>query len=136
MELSVNSQSLTHEKNAVLAFAKYRDQGISADPYTVRCRMRDVSDEFPEELARYLSVTGEISRDMLCAVGEIAHEIIEKDECRRVSGLAVNGQDMMSLGLKGKAIGDTLSRLLDAVMQGTLENTRAALMNAAETRAV
>ena len=124
------------EKNAVLAFAKYRDQGISADPYTVRCRMRDVSDEFPEELARYLSVTGEISRDMLCAVRKIAHEIIEKDECRRVSGLAVNGQDMMSLGLKGKAIGDTLSRLLDAVMQGTLENTRAALMNAAETRAV
>lgn len=124
------------EKNAVLAFAKYRDQGISADPYTVRCRMRDVSDEFPEELARYLSVTGEISRDMLCAVRKIAHEIIEKDECRRVSGLAVNGQDMMSLGLKGKVIGDTLSRLLDAVMQGTLENTRAALMNAAETRAV
>ena len=120
------------EKNAVMSFAKKRDNGLRLDKYAVKCLMRDVNDCFPADLARYLHVTGRMTAEELHRAEEIAGEILENDECRRVNQLAVNGQDMMALGLKGKQIGDTLSALLDRVMSAQIENTRETLLGSAE----
>ena len=46
--------------------------------------------------------------------------------------LAVNGKDMMNLGVpQGREIGHILNQLLDQVVDGTLPNEKAALLQAA-----
>lgn len=121
------------EKNAVMSFVKHRNGGFELNKYTIKSLMRDVDDSFPASLARYLHVTGTIGWDDLRRAEDIAEEIVKNDECRRVSQLAVNGQDMMKLGLKGRQIGETLADLLDLVMRGQAENTQDALLESAES---
>jgi tRNA nucleotidyltransferase (CCA-adding enzyme) len=43
--------------------------------------------------------------------------------------LAVNGKDMMDMGLIGKDIGDGLKYLLEAVLNDNVENDKMALLN-------
>ena len=58
---------------------------------------------------------------------------LEKGSCFSLKQLAVNGQDMMALGLQGPAIGKMLQALLDAVMDGAVENERTALLERARS---
>lgn len=58
----------------------------------------------------------------------IMNTLLAKDACFSLKQLAVNGRDMISLGLEGPAIGRTLQKLLDAVMDGTVENQREPLL--------
>lgn len=60
---------------------------------------------------------------------EHARRIIAEGECMKLSQLAVNGNDMLALGLEGKAIGETLDKLLGLVIDGELPNEREALMS-------
>ena len=56
----------------------------------------------------------------------------EADACMSLKQLAVSGSDLMQLGIpQGKAIGEMLNRLLEAVMEGSLPNEREALLKAA-----
>ena len=56
---------------------------------------------------------------------------LEKGSCFSLKQLAVNGNDLLGLGLSGPAVGQTLQGLLDRVMDGTLPNDRDALLTAA-----
>ena len=58
----------------------------------------------------------------------LLREIKEENPCLSLKELAVNGHDLMELGIRGKAIGETLNRLLDAVMAETVPNEKAALL--------
>ncbi len=53
--------------------------------------------------------------------------LIESGACVTVGQLAVDGRDMMALGLSGPAVGEALNRLLDGVIGG-LPNERTALL--------
>ncbi len=46
----------------------------------------------------------------------------------RLPDLAVDGKVLLSMGFSGKEVGETLTYLLHAVMDGTVENTREALV--------
>jgi tRNA nucleotidyltransferase (CCA-adding enzyme) len=59
---------------------------------------------------------------------EIAREICEAEECLSVSKLAVNGHDLMALGYQGRAIGEALKLLLDAVLSEQVKNEKDALL--------
>ena len=61
----------------------------------------------------------------------IMEELLAQDACFSLKQLAVNGRDMMALGLQGPAIGKTLQALLDAVMDGAVENERTSLLSLA-----
>ena len=55
-------------------------------------------------------------------------EILEDGECLSLKDLALNGRDLIALGLApGPAVGRTLDRLLEKVISGKLPNTREAL---------
>ena len=54
--------------------------------------------------------------------------IIKENACFKLKDLAVNGQDMINLGLKGKQIGDTLNLLLNMVIEEKLQNNREELI--------
>ncbi len=72
--------------------------------------------ECPEEMAQF----EEIRRLMLEIQGENA--------CFSLKELAVNGHDLMALGFSGPAIGQTLHRLLELVIDDRLPNEKAVLL--------
>ncbi len=61
------------------------------------------------------------------ALRRMANEILTKEPCLSLSDLALNGNDIIALGYKGKEIGKALSYLFDAVLSGEVENTKEAL---------
>ena len=75
---------------------------------------------------KFRSRQGEIDR-----VEAMLDRELEKGSCFSLKQLAVNGNDLLGLGLSGPAVGRTLQGLLDRVMDGTLPNDRNALLTAA-----
>lgn len=69
-------------------------------------------------------------------IQRIMEDLLARDECVSMRQLAVNGRDMLALGLRGPEIGAALEELLSAVVDGDLPNQRSALLRAAEGRAV
>ncbi len=67
--------------------------------------------------------------DRLAGIGR---EIIANNECRSLKGLAVNGSDLLGLGLKGAKIGKMQQRLLELVMEDELPNEKDKLLKYAE----
>lgn len=64
----------------------------------------------------------------ITALEEIMESLLAKEQCFTLRQLAVNGRDLMEFGLQGAAIGKMLRELLDAVVDGALENDRAGLL--------
>jgi tRNA nucleotidyltransferase (CCA-adding enzyme) len=62
----------------------------------------------------------------------LLQDLIDRDACFSLKQLSVNGNDLMALGFRGRAVGQGLQALLDAVLDGKLPNDRAALLAAAE----
>lgn len=58
----------------------------------------------------------------------IAYNIIEAEEAFSLKHLTINGNDMIKIGLSGKAIGDTLNKVLEAVIAEEVINEKQALL--------
>ncbi len=56
------------------------------------------------------------------------NDTLAADACFSLRQLAVDGNDMLELGLRGAVVGRMLQALLDAVMEESVENERDALM--------
>lgn len=54
--------------------------------------------------------------------------LLAERPCYTLKDLAVNGNDLTAAGLKGKAVGESLQSLLEAVMDGKVPNDRDALL--------
>ena len=61
---------------------------------------------------------------------QLLAEIKAENACLSLKNLAVNGRDLMALGITGKAIGNTLHNLLEQVMDEQLPNEKQALLAA------
>lgn len=59
--------------------------------------------------------------------------VIAEGECRSLDALAVNGQDLKALGLRGRELGAMLSRLLDHVIDHPEDNEKEILCKLAES---
>ncbi|MBR4290059.1 MAG: HD domain-containing protein [Oscillospiraceae bacterium] len=64
-------------------------------------------------------------------IRRILSEIEAENACLSLKELAVNGHDLMALGITGRQIGLTLNRLLELVMDETVPNEKNALLDAA-----
>ena len=60
----------------------------------------------------------------------LLEEIHAENSCLHISDLAVNGHDLLSLGITGPAIGKSLDWLLSQVLEEKLPNEKNALLNA------
>ena len=59
---------------------------------------------------------------------ELMQEIKDENACMSLKDLALNGRDLMAMGYPaGKALGKALQRLLNAVIDDEVENTKEAL---------
>lgn len=61
-------------------------------------------------------------------IEEIAKKIIAEEQCFSLKNLAVNGRDFYDMGIRGKDIGSALDMLLEAVIDGKVENKKALLI--------
>ena len=59
---------------------------------------------------------------------ELLDEISREDSCLTLRDLAVNGHDLMALGLRGQKVGEILNQLLEQVLEENLPNQREALL--------
>ena len=64
----------------------------------------------------------------LAEVQQIAEEILAQDLCFSLKNLAVDGRDLMALGLQGPEIGRTLALCLEAVLEEEVPNQKEALI--------
>jgi tRNA nucleotidyltransferase (CCA-adding enzyme) len=62
-------------------------------------------------------------------VRQILQQLQEEKACVTVKELAVNGRDLMALGIRGREVGEMLNHLLELVLLEQVENTREALLD-------
>lgn len=67
-------------------------------------------------------------REACDRAAELCRSVIDEGDVTRLSALAVNGSDLAACGIRGRAIGQLLQSLLDAVMDDRTENTKDALL--------
>ncbi len=119
------------EARAVGLYLKHRGMTDFGE-YSMLKLMGKTTDDFPAELARYEYICGRMGQDHADAAVELCRKLTRENKPRRVSDLKINGTDLMSLGLSGRAIGQTLDALLDMVIRGEVENERESLVRCAK----
>ena len=63
-------------------------------------------------------------------IREISKEIITDEECFSLKDLAVNGRDLMGIGIPpGPHMGEVLNHLLDEVVEERIPNERKTLLD-------
>lgn len=70
--------------------------------------------------------------DIFTACEACLSQVLSEQACLTVKDLAVNGNDLMAMGITGKEIGNTLEQLLTRVQNEELPNEKAALLSAAK----
>ena len=66
-------------------------------------------------------------------VKAVLEQVIEEEQCFSISDLAINGHNIMDLGVpEGKRVGEIIKKLLDAVIAEDIENEHTALVEYAK----
>lgn len=69
--------------------------------------------------------------DNVATAENILNEILENDECYNLKQLAINGNDLIEMGIpQGQLLGLLLDIILDKVIKGEIENDKEALFDA------
>ena len=121
--------------NTVYRLVLYHDYGIGEEP--TRCMVRRAMNKIGEDIFPMLFAVrradilaqGETFREeklgRLAKWQELYEEILERKECVSLKTLALTGSDLIALGMQpGKALGETLHRMLELVLDHPEYNTR------------
>jgi len=134
-------------KDTVLPLVKYHDTQINPDKNAVKRAINKLQkhsekvddtlflDLLDLKLADTLAQNPEYSGERQKLATElrgIYFEIKENQEALKIANLAINGRDLMNLGVpEGKEIGEILKKLLDAVIENPKLNTKEKLLEQA-----
>ncbi len=113
------------ECDIVMNLLKLKDRETDT-PSAIRRIIRDLKTEFAR-YAQFVCAMDE-SKDQ-SAMMKMYEEIVERGDCCKVRQLAVNGNDLVAAGLKGRAISEALDLLLEEVIDQKLSNDRTVLLN-------
>lgn len=129
----------TDSREEIVRLIRYHDLPIQPERRPVKRLMNKLG---PDTIRRLIELHKADTRGQsaICAgriaeydaVAAVLDEILNEKECFSLRDLAVNGTDMMSIGLTGRDIGRALNACLTAVMEEKLPNERAALLEYAE----
>lgn len=64
-----------------------------------------------------------------CENKTMLEELLASGACYRISDMKIDGNDLLRLGIKGRAVGETLNNLLYLIADGKLENERERLLD-------
>ncbi|MGN0521416.1 MAG: HD domain-containing protein, partial [Eubacterium sp.] len=120
----------------VLLLISIHDKYITTDKKNVKKWLGKIGKERTLDLidvkkADMLSQNTELTLPEINAIEktrQVINEILENNEAFSVKNLAVNGYDLLSLGLQGEDIGRTLNTLLDKVINEDMPNTKDSLL--------
>jgi tRNA nucleotidyltransferase (CCA-adding enzyme) len=113
---------------------------IGPDERNVKRWLRRVG---PDTLRRLLDVQEAIAatsradisgekKERVIATRSVMDKVLAEGQCYTLPGLAINGTDLMTLGVeRGPEIGRLLNALLDRVVDGDLPNNKSALLDEA-----
>ena len=132
--LRLRCDNTTREK--VVKLVKIHDSPIEADSKTVKKKLQKYGEEIFFDLIKLqradnmgLSPEFLYRQETYDKLEKIARQVIEENQCFSLKDLAVNGRDMIVLGLSGKDIGTALDELLKAVIEERCDNDRESLMS-------
>ena len=90
-----------------------------------------------ERLQALLAIRAIYDNADYTTIGTLANTLVNQGACYRISDLTVTGADLLAIGMKpGPNLGNTLSSLLDAVMDGVCSNEKEALLNYINTKSL
>lgn len=131
--LSLRAETKTRERITLLI--REHDTLPVPTEKTIKRRLRKLGEEAFFELLELLradrAALNPPYQDRLPdfdAVEAMAREILEREECFSLKTLAVNGNDLLTLGYRDREIGDVLESLLDAVIENRVENKKETLL--------
>ncbi len=128
-------------KDAVTELVLYHDSTIEPTAKTVRRWLNKIG---AEQFERLLDIrmcdmlahspdTQQSHLERNKALRVIYQEISANETCFHLKDLAINGRDIMSLGVpQGKKVGEILNKCLGAVLDGEVENNTEALLERAK----
>ncbi len=128
-------------RETILRLIENHDVDLIPDKKSIRKVLNKVGDDiFPMLVKVQEADTKAQNPDMLnerieklVRVKELYMEIKASNNCIQVKDLAIDGKDLMDLGIRqGKEIGSTLSKLLDIVLENPELNTRDVLLETAK----
>lgn len=131
-----------HTQERVLFLVEHHDEPLPPDRKALRKRLSKYGEEALRQLialhrADIMGQKRPPDADKLSALDqaeEIVNELAAESACLTLKDLAVNGGDLMALGIpKGPKIGEILHLLLSEVLEEKLLNRREELMARAET---
>ena len=132
-------------KGEVLELIQYHDTVIEPTPKTVRRWLNKIGVERFKQLLflreadilAHKQGTQASRLDNLHTLHLVLEDVLDKEQCFRITDMYINGYDVMELGIpEGKEVGEVLHWLLDRVISGELENDRETLMKEAKAYAV
>jgi tRNA nucleotidyltransferase (CCA-adding enzyme) len=124
-EILRDLRASNHEISAVSQLIKFLPAKISSR-YEIKKILNEMSLENFEKLLTLKEVT---QNESMSPAREEVRDILEKNECFLLRDLAVNGDDLADAGVpRGKIMGETLARLLDAVMRDPSLNSKERLL--------
>ena len=128
-------------KNKVVTLVKMHDSPIMVNDMTKpdRKRLKKIMSQIGAELIydlieiKYCDNSAQNpeyfrGEDFYSETRKIIDEIINEKECFSIKHLAIDGNDLIALGFKGKQIGETLEKTLTAVIDGKVENEKDKLL--------
>ena len=136
LEAAARLRFSNEHRDAIAALVDWHDRVIPVTPKGIRRCLNALGEEGARRLIAvkradnlaqspsYRERQGELDR-----AEEILNDLLAQDACFSLRQLAVDGRDMMSLGLSGRAVGDMLRALLEQVLSETLPNERDALLS-------
>ena len=96
----------------------------------------EITDDY--SMRKLINLTGENTLNLIEVMGALNNsDMINevniynrvKNDCCTLKSLDLTGNDLMSIGIKGKEIGEVLSKALDLVMKEPNKNNRGVLLN-------
>ena len=123
----------------VVKLVKIHDSPIECDEVTVKKKLNRLGEETFFDLIQLQRADNlaqsekfRFRQKNFDYLEETAKKILEQNECFSLKKLAVNGNDMLSLGLCGKEIGAMLDFLVEQVIEGKTANEKPLLLEAAK----
>lgn len=122
-------------KDRILRLIRYHDMPIDAERRCVKRLLNKHGEEAARQLVE-LHRADTLGQSAICqhrlaifdAVNTLIDELIQEETCFSLKNLAINGNDLISLGLRGRDIGQMLQACLDAVLDEQISNDRTSLL--------
>lgn len=119
---------------------KYHDTPIDNDDVTIKRRLNKIGEEDFFDLIKLMRADNLGQNPNLLyrqkeydLIEERAIDILNEKECFSLKNLNINGEDIISLGIKeGKEIGSILNSLLDLVISNQIKNEKEELIKSAK----